>query len=472
MTITPLAYNPDVNDSIITPASGIGITFDHRILAGSGNVTLSIATNAGAAGTVVENFGVGSSVTISGRKAIIDPTSNLNFGETYHISYPSGTFTNTSGDVSYVGTAYTFGVKALAVQLFAMGHGDYGGTGQNNRTSYSSPVQIPGTTWSPTRGELMNTGADTSLMTKTDGTMWAWGIDYQGSLGQNSNTYYSSPVQIPGTNWTVSYGGNLYSLAVKDDNTLWAWGRNDYGTLAQNDLVMRSSPVQIPGTTWDYVTGDGQSAFAKKTDGTLWCWGNNEDGGFGNNESELKRSSPVQIPGTWSGMKGMSHGGNRSTAVIKSDSTLWAWGRNDYGNLGQNERTQRSSPTQIPGTTWKEVEISEKVTTAIKTDGTLWSWGFNDNGALGQNQAQPAMISSPTQLGSGTDWDKLGRLKDGGAAIKTDGSLYVWGRNDNGQLGQNNRVYYSSPVQLSGDWNAYSNAYSGFGGIVWALKKV
>ena len=88
MTITPLAYNPDVNDSTVPKASGIGITFDHRILAGSGNVTLSIATNAGAAGTTVENFGVGSSVTIQGRKAIIDPTSDLNFGETYHISYP------------------------------------------------------------------------------------------------------------------------------------------------------------------------------------------------------------------------------------------------------------------------------------------------------------------------------------------------------------------------------------------------
>ena len=108
MTITPLVYNPDVNDGNVLKSTGIGITFDHRILAGSGNVTLSIATNAGAAGTVVENFGVGSSVTIQGRKAIISPSSSLNSSETYHISYPSGAFTNTGGDVSYVGTAYTF----------------------------------------------------------------------------------------------------------------------------------------------------------------------------------------------------------------------------------------------------------------------------------------------------------------------------------------------------------------------------
>ena len=109
---------------------------------------------------------------------------------------------------------------------------------------------------------------------------------------------------------------------------------------------------------------------------------------------------------------------------------------------------------------------------AIKTDGTLWSWGFNDHGALGQNQALPAMISSPTQIGSGTDWDKIGRIRDGGAAIKTDGSLYAWGRNNDGQLGQNSRTYFSSPVQITGDWNSFSNAYSGFGGVVYGLRKV
>ena len=107
MSISPLAYNPDVNDSVVYKTTGIGITFDHRILAGSGNVTLSIATNAGAAGTVVENFGVGSSVTIQGRKAIIDPTSDLDPGETYHISYPSGAFTNTGGRGQFATTRST-----------------------------------------------------------------------------------------------------------------------------------------------------------------------------------------------------------------------------------------------------------------------------------------------------------------------------------------------------------------------------
>jgi len=474
MTIAPLAYNPDVNDSVITTTSGIGITFDHRILAGSGNITLSIATNAGAAGTVVENFGVGSSVTIQGRKAIIDPTNNLNNDETYHINYPSGCFTNTSGDVDYVGTAYTFGTKSLQVQLFALGDGTYGGTGQNNRTSYSSPVQIPGTIWSPTKGELMDTGADMSLLTRTDGTLWGLGIDYDGNLGQNksgSAAYCSSPVQIPGTTWTTSIGGNLHSLAIKTDGTLWAWGRGDYGQLGQNDRTKRSSPIQIPGTTWDYVNGDAQHAFGKKTDGTLWAWGNNEDGSFGNNETAVNRSSPVQVPGTWSGMKGLSCN-SHNTAAIKSDGTLWAWGRNAHGQLGQNDVVYRSSPVQIPGTTWKEVRnINSTGVIAIKTNGTLWTWGSNENGIQGLNQGD-IKYSSPVQVGSDTDWDKIGSSRNNGVAIKTDSTLWVWGSNDTGQLGQNNRTKYSSPVQIPGEWNAYSSSYQGFGAVVYAIKKV
>ena len=122
MSIAPISYNPDVNDgNIELVATGIGITFTELIKAGSGNITLSVATNAGAAGTTVENFGVGSSVTINQNRISFTPTSNLDSSETYHISYPSGAFTNTAGDVSYVGTAYTFGSKKTIPTFFVWG---------------------------------------------------------------------------------------------------------------------------------------------------------------------------------------------------------------------------------------------------------------------------------------------------------------------------------------------------------------
>ncbi len=147
MSIAPISYNPDVSDSRVFPGSGIGITFTQRIIAGSGNITLSVATNAGAAGTVVENFGVGSSVTINQNKITIDPTADLSEKETYHISFPAGSFTNTAGDVSYVGTAYTFGAVNYAIELWSWGSNTQGDLGDSSKTQRSSPVQVPGTTW-------------------------------------------------------------------------------------------------------------------------------------------------------------------------------------------------------------------------------------------------------------------------------------------------------------------------------------
>jgi alpha-tubulin suppressor-like RCC1 family protein len=471
MTITPLAYNPDVNDSLVTTATGIGITFDHRILAGSGNITIR-ETNG--SGTVVENFGVGSSVTIAGRSVSLTPTSALTAGQVYHINYPSGSFTNTSGDVSYVGTAYTFVVKPNVYELWAWGQNTYGKLGNNNETTYSSPIQIPGTTWGPN----VASGTNNGMATKTDGTLWSWGINQHGELGINNRTYYSSPVQIPGTTWssnrrTLSSGAYSTNMAVKTDGTLWSWGRNDKGELGVNDVAKRSSPVQIPGTTWSECSS----------------------GAF-------------------------------YSMAIKTDNTLWAWGKNFNGNLGHNNRTYYSSPVQIPGTTWKDVKCADYHALATKTDGTMWVWGFNYDGTLGQNQAPGnlARVSSPVQVGSETDWNKIpdaggalgqfhgmasntsgelwmwgnnqyGPLGDGSqtdrsmpvqipgntwgtslstgylsaAATKTDGTLWTWGRNNYGQLGVNNTTSYSSPKQVPGTtWEYISKG----AGMVHALKLI
>ena len=221
VTIAPLNYNPNPGATGVKYNTGIGATFNQAVIAGSGNVTLSIATNAGAAGTTVENFGVGSSVTIAGRKATISPASDLTEGDTYHISYPSGAFTNTGGDVDYVGTAYTFGVVKYIRELFMWGDNTAGGLGLNQADSVeiSSPTQIPGNNW-----EYVSVSGqyNTVHSIKTDGTLWNWGKNQSGVLGQNNNVDYSSPVQIPGTTWKSIRGGYRTALATKTDGTLWA----------------------------------------------------------------------------------------------------------------------------------------------------------------------------------------------------------------------------------------------------------
>ena len=273
----------------------------------------------------------------------------------------------------------------------------------------------------------------------------------------------SSPVQIGSdTTWgegTTSLGNKTHLSVgyagvgcIKTDGTLWMWGNNPGGKLGQNDTASRSSPAQVPGTTWKQIVVSYYSAFAIKTDGTLWSWGDGNGGALAQN-STVKYSSPVQIPGTtWDIVDSVS---DKGCAAIKTDGTMWAWGRNNYGQLGINDRTDRSSPVQIPGTTWSNIDGSgsDPGALATRTDGTLWSWGYNAHGRLGQNNI--TSYSSPVQI-PGTDWAKTDRKKlSGGAlyssgAIKTDGTFWTWGKNNYGQLGKNSVVNYSSPVQVPG----------------------
>ena len=462
-TLAPLFYNPDPYDTAVTVDSGIGITFNQQVKAGTGNVTLSIA-NAGVAGTVVENFGVGSSVSISENRITINPTADLSGGlAQYFISYPSGAFTNNEG-TDYVGTGYTFETKQWNYNLWTFGSNGYGQRGNNNIISYSSPVQIPGTNWKTVDSFYKSMSA---MAFKTDGTLWNWGYQEHGSIGNDSQTTdYSSPVQIPGTTWSVgSLGTNLDELnsgAIKTDGTLWMWGSNSQGQLGHNNRTYLSSPVQLGSdTNWCYVmTANHTGSIATKTDGTLWAWGRSPSGELGLNDTGAPsgKSSPTQIPGTtWdTSASGYKFSGSEfNTTILKTDGTLWVWGSNTNGELGQNNRTQYSSPVQIPGTTWDGVAASRYTQFGTKTDGTLWAWGSNGDGGLGQAaQGNRLHRSSPVQI-PGTTWKYVVSGYQFAAAVKTDGTAWAWGRGGEGQLGQNNRASLSSPTQVGSgtDWD-------------------
>ena len=471
-TLAPLFYNPDLSDSLVLVGTGIGITFNSQINAGTGNITIR-ETNA--SGTVVENFGVGSSVTISENRVSFTPTAGLTTGTVYYLNYPSGCFTNNEG-TDYVGTAYTFMIKPIFSQLWSWGWNNYGSLGQNNKVNYSSPTQIPGTTWRSI-GNTGGIGGYTGMATKTDGTLWVWGDNEVGALGQNDLLISrSSPVQIPGTTWSDNFQSHTAggSSAIKTDGTLWAWGYNYYGQLGQNSVVQYSSPVQIPGTTWSTAadTMDGSSEgrmFAIKTDGTLWCWGLANNGNLGLNQSHTDingLSSPTQIPGTtWSNISISSE----LELATKTDGTLWAWGTQQSGKLGQNEspgspatQGSRSSPVQIPGTTWStgknKIACGTSYALATKTDGTLWAWGSNSYGTLGLNQAVALKISSPTQI-PGTTWSTVTASSNEVLAMKTDNTLWSWGLNHYGQIDHNDTTHRSSPTQIPGtDWTQTGNA--------------
>ena len=350
--------------------------------------------------------------------------------------------------------------------LYSYGYNDTGELGQNNRTKYSSPVQIPGS-WKDAGG------------VKSDGTLWLWGGNNIGVLGQNNTTSYSSPVQVPGTTWKAAFGtvrptSETSVAAIKTDGTLWTWGFNFYGQLGQNEAgspgspsneksTSLSSPTQVPGTTWGTEghnkfgwSGGYSSWTAIKTDGTLWAWGAQGYGNLGQNQANVYYSSPVQI-GTDSTWKSISRGQSSAFMGTKTDGTLWGWGRNEFGQLGFNSTANYSSPTQIPGTTWDIATGGFYNGVVTKTDGTLWIMGYGNYGGLGL--ATPAgdtgntKYSSPVQIGTDSTWSRpvpLGQYAAG--AIKTDGTLWVWGQNDGGKLGLNSTANPNSPVQVTGAW--------------------
>jgi alpha-tubulin suppressor-like RCC1 family protein len=295
-----------------------------------------------------------------------------------------------------------------------------------------------------------------SLLRKTDSTLWTMGSAGWGKLGLNAESLdVSSPTQIPGTNWSSVAGGNSATVsgALKSDGSLWLWGKNDYGVLGQNapSNSRKSSPTQVPGSTWSSASVAPSQVNAVKTDGTLWTWGDNSNGRHGLNTPQFaNQSSPVQVPGTWTKTIATDSG---CCFGWKSDTELWSWGYHGRGTIGQGTYQSISSPVQIPGS-WPSAvgkfSSMHRHAGAVKSDGTLWTWGWNAYGQLGQNQPANSNQSSPTQI-PGTTWDLVESGSYNMLAKKTDGTLWAWGYNTAGALGLGNKVFYSSPTQVGTD---------------------
>ena len=336
-------------------------------------------------------------------------------------------------------------MATLDKKLYMWGVGSTGALGDGTTANKSSPVQIGAlVTW-----KAITCGFLVGLAVKNDGTMWTWGYNNAGALGTGNLTSYSSPVQIGAlTTWSVNLTcGQAASLAIKTDGTLWGWGYNAQGQLGQGNTTNYSSPVQVGAlTTWSKVAmgNQGYHTLAIKTDGTLWSWGMNYQGALGLGNTTYY-SSPVQVGAltTWSTVTA----GYATTCAIKTDGTMWSWGHNSVGQLGQNNTTAYSSPVQVGAlTTWLSVSAGQYHMVAVKTDGTLWTWGYNNNGQLGVGNI--ATYSSPVQVGALTTWSKIGAGANHCAAIKTDGTLWTWGDNPSGQLGDETTTDRSSPIQV------------------------
>jgi hypothetical protein len=347
-------------------------------------------------------------------------------------------------------------------KLWAWGYNAYGRLGDNSNTDRSSPVSVVGgfSDWISA-----SAGITHSLGVRANGTLWAWGVGSNGRLGDGTTTSRSSPVSVVGgfTDWVSASAGRYHSLGVRANGSLWAWGYNAYGRLGDNSNTDRSSPVSVVGGFSDWVSASagGFHSLGVRANGTLWAWGLNSFGRLGDN-TITDRSSPVSVVGGFSDWISASVGGFHNLGV-RANGSLWAWGNNGQGRLGDGSITNRSSPVSVAGgfSDWISASAGAAHSLGVRANGSLWAWGYNGSGRLGDDTVT-SRLSPVSVVGGFTDWVSASAGGFHSLGVRANGSAWAWGSNLNGRLGDDTDTSRSSPVSVVGGFSDWVSASAGF----------
>ena len=330
----------------------------------------------------------------------------------------------------------------------AFGENASGELGDSTTTDRNTPVQVSGLT-----GIISVSGGGDqleahSLALKSNGTVWSWGSNIYGQLGNGTTTNTTIPVQVLVlTGATAISAGGWNSAALKKDGTVWTWGWNTDGQLGDGTFTDKIVPVQVPGLTGIIAISAGTyHILALKSDSTVWAWGDNISGQIGDGTT-IDRNTPIQIS-SLTGVTAIATGRFFSLAV-KSDGTVWTWGENLYGQLGNGTTTDNHIPVKVSGLTGiiKAATCGAFECHVIKNDGTVWAWGRNTYGNLGDGSithkltpVQMTGISDVAGLAAGTNFSLL---------YKNDGTFWGCGRNASGQLGDGTFLQRNTLVQAT-----------------------
>jgi alpha-tubulin suppressor-like RCC1 family protein len=275
---------------------------------------------------------------------------------------------------------------------------------------------------------------------KGDGTLWCWGGNGSGQLGDGTLDDKAAPVLVStlGSDVVQVTAGSFYTCALKRDTTVWCWGKNSSGQLGNGATTDSSTPTPVAtlGPTVAEVAAGSMQTCARKVDGTLWCWG---FGNFADGTGWIGHITPTQVTGLGSAVAGISMGQSHFCAR-KTDGSLWCWGWNAAGQLGDGSTVDRSTPVEVTalGHAVSEISTGSQATCARKTDGTLWCWGWRSGGP------------TPTQVASlGADVVAVSAGGNHACACKADGTLWCWGGNGDGQLGDGSTRYRDTPAKVA-----------------------
>ncbi len=267
--------------------------------------------------------------------------------------------------------------------------------------------------------------SDFSILLKADNTLWTWGYNGYGQLGDGTTSYHLVPAQLSGLGKIKSIAAGYYhTIALKADGTVWTWGYNYHGQLGIGNTENSSIPVKVNGL--DHVTAvaaGGYHTVALKADGTLWEWGYNDYGQLGDGTTN-NHVTPVQvtsIDNITAVAAGVCH-----TVALKADGSLWSWGQNNRGQLGDGTTTDHGIPAQASNiNNVAAIAAQEYHTVALKSDGTVWGWGYNKYGPLGDRTVLNYL--TPVQMNSLNDVIALSTGNRFTVALRVDGTVWAWG---------------------------------------------
>lgn len=328
--------------------------------------------------------------------------------------------------------------------LWAWGENQFGQLGNGTVNISNLPVQVgTDSNWAE-----IDANGNVVLALKTDGSIWTWGKNVN-VLALDS--FYTTPIQIGSDNDWIKIAAP--SFAIKSNGTLWAWGLNNDGDLGLGNTEAQFVPTQVGAEDdWIEISAGSRARLSIKSDHSVWGWYYNYLGALAigpinNGDSNQIITIPTQTGNNTSDWNSAITNGCCFTKMIKQDGSLWACGSGFFGNIGDGTETAEVNVLTHVGfdNDWVAVDTSYH-TLAIKNNGTLWGWGANQVGQIGDGTTQNKNVPTPT--GNGISWMSIALGLNYSLALSNSGTLYAWGLNNNGQLGDGTFVNKSIPTQI------------------------
>jgi alpha-tubulin suppressor-like RCC1 family protein len=323
-----------------------------------------------------------------------------------------------------------------------------------------SYVRLPTLAYGGGSWVALTAGTQHSCAVRVDGTVWCWGRDHEGQQGIGERIKWATPVAFAGVYSGVA-AGDGHGCGLRADGSVWCWGLSNYGQVGDGGEAgaygRLPGPLLDTGGPWRELARGlgGDHSCAVRPDGTAWCWGSGGSGQRGDGTTTYRVSAPVAVVGghLWDHVSL----GDNHTCGIRTDHTLWCWGKGSDGRLGYGSTGDKIIPTQV-GTDndWAEVDAGYSHTCAVRTGGTLWCWGYNNNAQLGDGSV--ATRTTPVEIGAGVAWETVSAAQNHTCGLRVDGTVWCWGYNGLGQVGDGSTIRRATPVQtgIETSWTGVS----------------